>query len=73
MAVAQLPRNVWSKFKYLYDVALSPTTVDAGRSSYTVKARVNWIDSNGNVLKWGTEEDFYIPIRAKKSTATVSM
>ncbi len=56
-------RNVWSNSNTWYDVALSPTTVSSGASSYTVKARVDWIDSNGNVLKWGTEKTFYIPIR----------
>lgn len=58
-------RNVWSNSNTWYDVALSPTTVDAGRSSYTVKARADWIDSSGNVLKWGAEKTFYIPIRPK--------
>ncbi len=65
-------RNVWSNSNTWYDVALSPTTVDAGRSSYTVKARVDWIDSSGNVLKWGTEKSFYIPIRPKINRYQVS-
>lgn len=66
-------RNVWSNSYTWYDVALSPTTVDASRSSYTVKARVDWIDSSGNVLKWGTEKTFYIPIRPKISRFQVSL
>lgn len=66
-------RNVWSNSNTWYDVALSPTTVDASRSSYIVKARVDWIDSNGNVLKWGTEKSFYIPIRPKINRYQVSM
>jgi len=66
-------RNVWSNSNTWYDVALSPTTVDASRSSYTVKARADWIDSSGNVLKWGTEKTFYIPIRPKINRYQVSM
>lgn len=66
-------RNVWSNSNTWYDVALSPTTVDTGRSSYIVKARVDWIDSSGNVLKWGTEKSFYIPIRPKINRYQVSM
>jgi hypothetical protein len=66
-------RNVWLNSNTWYDVALSPTTVDAGRSSYVVKARVDWIDSSGNVLKWGTEKSFYIPIRPKINRYQVSM
>ena len=54
-------------------MALSPTTVDSGRSSYTVKARADWIDSSGNVLKWGTEKIFYIPIRPKINRYQVTM
>ncbi len=56
-------RNVWLNDNQWYDVKLSPSTVDAGRSHYTVKARMDWIDGNGNVLKYGAEKSFYIPIR----------
>ena len=66
-------RNVYSDSGTWYDVALSPTTVDAGRSAYVVKARVDWIDSSGNVLKWGAEKTFYIPIRPKINRYQVSM
>jgi hypothetical protein len=66
-------RNVYSDSGTWYDVALSPTTVDAGRSAYVVKARVDWIDGNGNVLKWGAEKTFYIPIRPKINRYQVSM
>ena len=58
-------RNVYSNSNTWYDVALSPTKVDAWRSSYTIKARVDWINSSGTVLKWGTEKTFYIPVRPK--------
>jgi hypothetical protein len=66
-------RNVYSNSNTWYDVALSPTAVDAGRSSYTVKARVDWIDGSGNVLKWGAEKTFYIPVRPKINRYQVAM
>lgn len=56
-------RNVWSNSNTWYDVSLSPTTVEAGKSYYTVKARVDWIESNGTVKKTGAEKTFYIPIK----------
>lgn len=34
-----------------------------GTDHITVKARADWIDGNGNVLKYGPEKTFYIPIR----------
>ena len=46
-----------------YDVSISPTTVENDKSFYTVKARVDWIDSNGKVRKYGTEKSFYIPLK----------
>lgn len=66
-------RNVYSNNNTWYDVSLSPTTVDSARSSYTVKARVDWIDSSGNVLKWGTEKTFYVPARPKINRYQVTM
>ena len=56
-------RNVWSNSNTWYDFALTPTTVEAGKSYYTVKARVDWIESNGTVKKTGAEKTFYIPIK----------
>lgn len=56
-------RNVWSKDGTWYDFALTPTTVEPGKSYYTVKARVDWIESNGTVKKNGVEKTFYIPIK----------
>lgn len=56
-------RNVYSKDGTWYDVALSPTTVPNDKSYLTVKAKVDWIDSSGKVLKSGTEKSFYIPIK----------
>ena len=66
-------RNVYSNSNTWYDVALSPTKVDAWRSSYTIKARVDWINSSGTVLKWGTEKTFYIPVRPKINRYQVTM
>lgn len=66
-------RNVYSNSNTWYDVSLSPTTVDAGRSSYVVKARVDWIDGSGNVLKWGVEKTFYVPVRPKINRYQVTM
>lgn len=69
----QTSRNVYSNNGTWYDVSLSPTTVDVGRSSYIVKARVDWIDGNGNVKKWGSEKTFYIPIKPQLNRYQVTM
>lgn len=66
-------RNVYSSSGTWYDVALSPTTVDAGRSSYIVEAKVDWIDSSGKVLKYGATKTFYIPVRPKVNRYQVTM
>lgn len=66
-------RNVYSNNGAWYDVALSPATVDAGRSSYVVEARVDWIDSSGSVLQYGTVKTFYIPVRPKINRYQVTM
>lgn len=66
-------RQVYSNSNTWYDVSLSPTTVDAGRKAYLIKARVDWIDTKGNVLKMGAEKTFYIPIRPKIDRTQVSM
>ncbi len=66
-------RNVWSNSNTWYDVALSPTTISSSTSYITVKARVDWIESNGTVKKYGTEKTFYIPIRPLVYRTQVSM
>lgn len=38
-------------------------TVTADIEAYEVQAKMDWIDGNGNVLKSGTVETFYIPIK----------
>lgn len=56
-------RNVWSNSNTWYDVKLTPTTVGNSTSYITVKARADWIESNGTVKKYGAEKTFYIPIK----------
>ncbi|MBQ7726660.1 MAG: hypothetical protein IJT66_05895 [Clostridia bacterium] len=56
-------RNVWSNGNTWYDVSLNPATVPNNASYYTVKARADWIESNGTVKKTGAEKTFYIPIK----------
>lgn len=56
-------RNVWSNSNTWYDVKLNPTTVGNSTSYITVKARADWIESNGTVKKYGAEKTFYIPIK----------
>ena len=46
-----------------FDVVASIPTVPVSKSYYTVKARVDWIESNGTLKKYGTEKTFYIPIK----------
>lgn len=66
-------RNVWSNSNTWYDVQLDPKTVSEGRSYYTVKARVDWIDSNGKILKYGPEKSFYIPVKPTLHRYQVTM
>ena len=46
-----------------FDFAASSNTVPASKSYYTVKARVDWIETNGTVKKTGAEKSFYIPVK----------
>ena len=46
-----------------YDVTASSKTVSASKSYYTVKARVDWIETSGTNKKIGTEKTFYIPVK----------
>ena len=46
-----------------FDFAASSNTVPASKSYYTVKARVDWIESNGTVKKTGAQKTFYIPVK----------
>lgn len=56
-----------------FDVSLSPTTVDNGRTSYIVEAKQDWIDGSNKILKYGAVKSFYIPIRPKINRYQVSM
>lgn len=66
-------RTGWSNSNTWYDVQLNPKVVDDGRSHYPVKARVDWIDSSGKVLKYGAEKSFYIPIKPTLNRYQVTM
>lgn len=66
-------RTGWSNSNTWFDVQLDPKVVAEGRSYYTVKARVDWIDSSGKVLKWGAEKSFYIPIKPMLNRYQVTM
>ena len=56
-------RNGYTNNLEWYDVKTSNTTVAASKSYYTVKARVDWIETNGTVKKTGAEKTFYIPVK----------
>ena len=56
-------RKTYSDDGVWFDVALTPTTVPNDQSYIKVKAEVDWIDASGNVLKYGAEKTFYIPIK----------
>ncbi len=66
-------RTGWSNSNTWYDVQINPKVVDDGRSHYPVKARVDWIDSSGKVLKYGAEKTFYIPIKPTLNRYQVTM
>jgi hypothetical protein len=58
-------RDIWSDSGVWYRACPDPLTVAAGKESYIIKARVDWIDENGEVRKYGMERTFYIPVRPK--------
>lgn len=58
-------RELWSNSGVWFNAKPEDMTIDAGKEYYTVVARVDWIDEAGNVLKYGTEETFYIPVQPK--------
>ena len=55
-----------------YDLALKSSTVPASKSYYTVKARVDWIENDGTVKKYGAEKTFYIPVKPVVTREKVS-
>ncbi len=69
----EVSRDVWSNSNTWFDVAIDPTTVPADKSYIMVTARVDWIDENGNILKYGTQKRFYIPIRPTVNRYQVTM
>ena len=58
-------RDVWSNSGVWFTVAPDNMTISADQEYYTVVARVDWIDEDGNVLKYGPEKAFYIPVQPK--------
>ena len=58
-------RELWSNSGVWFNAKPEDMTIDAGKEYYTVVARVDWIDDDGDVLKYGTEKTFYIPVRPK--------
>lgn len=66
-------RTGYDNYLTEYNVALSPSTVSYSRDSYVLEARVDWIDDNGNVKKYGAVKTFYIPIRPKLNHYQVSI
>lgn len=58
-------REIWSNSGVWFNAKPDDMTIGADKEYYTVVARVDWIDEDGNVLKYGTEKTFYIPVRPK--------
>lgn len=56
-------RDGYSDDLYWYDVVQKKHTVTASKSSYSVKARVDWLDDSDEVQKYGVEKTFYIPVK----------
>ena len=56
-------RDVYSNSNTTFSVKLDPYTVTSEDQYFYVRARMDWIDANGNVLKFGTAKVFYIPVR----------
>ncbi len=69
----EVSRDVWSNDNTWFDVAIDPTTVPSTAPMILVRAREDWIDENGNILKYGTQKTFYIPIRPLVYRQQVSM
>ena len=47
----------------LYDVKPGTVTISKDKSYYKIEAEEDWIDSAGNVLKYGVKKSFYIPVK----------
>ena len=46
-----------------FDAGIEPSSVPADSAYITVKGRSDWIDADGNVLRYGAEKTFLIPVR----------
>lgn len=56
-----------------YDVTASSKTVAVSKPYYTVKARVDWIETSGTNKKVGAEKSFYIPVKPTLNRYQVTM
>jgi hypothetical protein len=60
-----LTRDIWSDDGQWFSITPTPAIISADKEYYTVTAQVDWIDEDGNVLKYGAEKTFYIPVQPK--------
>lgn len=60
-----LTRDTWSDDGQWFSVTPTPAIISADKEYYTVTAQVDWIDEDGNVLKYGAEKTFYIPVQPR--------
>jgi hypothetical protein len=56
-----------------YKHQFSSNAIAAGKSSYRIDAKMDYVDSSGAVLKTGAVKSFYIPVRPKINRTEVSM
>ena len=56
-------RNGYSNDLEWFDFAANSNAVTSSKIYYTVKARVDWIETNGTVKRSGAEKTFYIPVK----------
>lgn len=56
-------RNVYLNSNLAYDCQPTPANIDYGIEYYIIQARVDWLNSDGSVKKYGSVKRFYIPIR----------
>lgn len=66
-------RIVYSNSNTSYRVKLNPSKVTENDVYFYVKAREDYVDASGNVLKYGTAKTFYIPIRPTVHRPSVTL
>ena len=55
-----------------FNITAKTNTVPASKKSFTVKARVDWIKSDGTLIKTGAEKTFYVPVKPVVTREKVS-